>query len=100
MKDLRSKIQQDDEIHYYTASFGHWATSKDLETCLAKQKSADKCFAKKRKGKLVYPPVHVFLVPKPEDTKYEISNYEPQDVGATLIAIIKHEDWYDDRNTH
>lgn len=97
MDEIRKKIQQDNAVHYYTASFGNWATSKNLETCLAKQKGADKCFAKRRKGKkLIYPPVVVYLVPHPSETNYEIRGYAPQDVDAVLIAEIKNKDWFDD----
>ncbi len=95
-KKIVSKIRKDNEVHYFASSFGNWSSNKDLETCLTNQKQADRSFAKKRKGKLVYPPVQVFLVPHPAETDYGISNYSPQDVDAFVIAEIKNEDWFDE----
>ena len=93
---IGSKIRKDNEVHYFAASFGNWSSDKDLETCLAKQKQADRSLAKDRKGKLVNPPVTVYLVPLPAEAHYEIRNYAPADVDAMLIAEIKNGGWFTD----
>jgi len=92
---LSNKIRANNEVHYFTSSFGNWNTNKDLQTCLEFQKKSDKEFAKKKNGKLVYPPVAVYLVPLPSEAHYQIRNYAPADVDEMLIAEIKNEDWYD-----
>ncbi len=94
MENIVEKIMKDNEVHYFVASFSNWSSHKDLETCLKNQAQADRSMAKKRKGKLVFPPVTVFLVPHPAETHYGIRNYAPHDVDAFVIAEIKNESWF------
>ena len=96
INNIHKLIKQDDSVHYYASSFANWTSHSDLETCIKKQRSADKPLGRKIKGKMHFPPFDVYLVPHPAKTPYEINRYIPVGVDAQLIAVLHDEEWFID----
>jgi len=69
------------KVHYFCACFSHWSTDADMNKAMKKLRKAT------RAGKYA---MHVWLVPLPEETTYDIQNYAPQVKGAHLIAEVNY----------
>jgi len=69
----------DNKVHYFAASFSHWVTDPDMGKAIKRLRSAMGSGKSK---------VHVWLVPVPAETPYEIQGYAPQIEEAHLVAEI------------
>jgi len=72
----------DKKVHYFVASFSHWVTDSDMGQAIKKLRKV------MGRGKST---AHVWLVPVPENTPYEIQGFAPQVEESHLVAELNYD---------
>ena len=76
---MKDQTQTPDNFHFYASSVAQWATTNDKRDLRALLKLMDK-------DGYSY---HLFIVPVPHDTNYEIRMYQPQVKGTQWLGFFE-----------